>query len=173
MSSAIFTPPAGLLGLLGSKAVSQTPATLLETVAAVLDCSTFFLAGAGIQNLNVVSATVTAPGILTNGFVVPSGKLWIPVMQVCAVQSIGAGDSGRGRPAVTDSTQTTLYYTGNNGSILASSGATSIPSTSVDWWQHPTAFDARFAFTVYMDTAVTAITGVTVYHSLSYVEVNA
>lgn len=170
MSSRVFSPPAGLQSLLGTKAATANPAELEKAIRGTVDLTHFYLFGkAPVQQAVIIGPTAAVGLIAASFFTVPDGKVWIPIFQAVMYVGVGAGDTGRIKPVLTDN-QGVVFQAPSDQIIASTTGTNYI--TSMPWWLRPVPVQAGFRFGAWAESITVITTGMTGTHSLYYVELD-
>jgi len=147
----IFTPPQGLQGFLGTKAVGQNPDRLRSEVSPQLDLMPFWMANFEWKLAAVLFTPVTSRGIIgaNDSLRVPDKKFWIPLFH--HVESLGTGtDVIDCVPAIVRSAFSAIDPIGTwSDSSQAGGSNTRFSTITWPWWQTPMVFPPGYAFVAY------------------------
>lgn len=167
----VFTPPVGLQGYLGTKAVGQNPDRLSQTVYSFVDADPFYEIGLNLRRQSA-SFTPTVSGEVGFGaLVVPPGKLWM-ILNHSTRTSGGAGDAADVVPCIIHQAAPTTPLYGPPS--VANQGVTGASSRQqLNSWYHSRRrwFPHQYCFG-YFVAFLTLATAVTTVVSIEYVEID-
>lgn len=169
MPTPIFTPPAGLLGLLGTKTLGQNPSLLSQEVSPSVELFPFWAYGQSYRRNTTISGTITVVGSVAVGALVPQGKVWVPLLHVATCLSIGAGDSGRIRAAAVVDSNAVVLQVGSVPAAASTFGGI-LGASSIEWWLSPFIAQPGTLFGGFVESITVATTGIQMTSTLTYIE---